>query len=45
MRKALLTIAIAAAASMPVAIIYVTIRTLQLLAVGLLLLCAFAAMA
>lgn len=45
MRKALVTIAIAAAVSLPVAIIYATLKTLQLLALGLLFLCALAVMA
>ncbi|MDR4015201.1 MAG: hypothetical protein Q3X10_08790 [Collinsella sp.] len=45
MRKALATIAIAAAVSLPVAIIYAALKTLQLLALGLLFLCALAVMA
>lgn len=45
MRKALVTIAIAAAVSLPVAIVYAALKTLQLLAIGLLLLCALAVMA
>ena len=39
MRKALVTIAIASAVSIPVAIIYAALKTLQLLAIGLLFLC------
>jgi hypothetical protein len=38
-RKALVTIAIAAAVSIPVAIIYAALKTLQLLALGLAFLC------
>lgn len=45
MRKALVTIAIAAAASLLVAIIYAALKALQLLALGLLFLCALAVMA
>lgn len=45
MRKALVTIAIAAAVSLPVAIVYAALKTLQLLALGLLFLCALAVMA
>lgn len=45
MRKALVTIAIAAAVSLPVAIIYAALKALQLLALGLLFLCALAVMA
>lgn len=45
MRKALVTISIAAAVSIPVAIIYAALKTLQLLATGLLFLCALAVMA
>lgn len=45
MRKALVAIAIAAAVGIPAAIIYAALRTLQLLALGLLFLCALAVMA
>lgn len=45
MRKALVTIAIAAAVSIPVAIIYASLKTMQLLALGLMFLCALALMA
>ena len=45
MRRALLAIAVAAAVGIPAAIIYAALRTLQLLALGLLFLCALAVMA
>lgn len=45
MRKALVTIAIAAAVSIPVAIIYAAFKTMQLLALGLMFLRALALMA